>query len=141
MDTDALIGQMVMGLHVGPEEHQLLLIGHSEAFILDTDGDCCSESWWADINGVQQLIGEQITKVEEIEMPDFMQRALSADGRSRQGEDRIYCVKLTTTRGAADLVFRNSSNGYYGGDWSLRQAKFEDLLRHEWRPVIKDGAL
>jgi hypothetical protein len=37
------------------------------------------------------------------------------DGRTRQEFDAIYGVKLTTSQGAPTFVFRNSSNGYYGG--------------------------
>lgn len=38
------------------------------------------------------------------------------DGRSRQEVDSLYGQKITTDKGYADIVYRNSSNEYYGGD-------------------------
>jgi hypothetical protein len=75
-------------------------------------GDCCSESWFADITGVSALIGGTIAAVESVSMGDYNVR----DGRGRQDIDVAYGYKLTTDKGRADIVFRNSSNGYYGGE-------------------------
>jgi hypothetical protein len=43
-------------------------------------------------------------------MPDIQ------DERCRQDDDRFYGIKLLTTGGYVDIVYRNSSNGYYGGE-------------------------
>lgn len=37
------------------------------------------------------------------------------DGRTRQKYDEAYGYKIFTDKGQADIIFRNSSNGYYGG--------------------------
>jgi hypothetical protein len=75
-------------------------------------GDCCSESWFADVAGVDALIDREVTAVEEIPLPDWVN---VDDGRGRQEEDKAYGYRITTTHGYCDVVFRNSSNGYYGG--------------------------
>jgi hypothetical protein len=75
-----------------------------------TDGDCCSESWFADITGFAALAGGTVAGVDRVEMPE------PADGRSRQEVDSAYGYTVTTEKGQASIVFRNSSNGYYGGD-------------------------
>lgn len=76
---------------------------------LATAGDCCSESWWADIYSPKQVIGGKITEVRTIplEVPD--------DDRGRQEVDAAYGIGIRTTRGEGKFVYRNSSNGYYGG--------------------------
>ena len=43
------------------------------------------------------------------------------DGRCRQEYDAAYGWKIATNKGYADIVFRNSSNGYYGGEINLMQ--------------------
>lgn len=34
--------------------------------------------------------------------------------------DSAYCYKFRTDNGYADIIFRNSSNVYYGGECELR---------------------
>lgn len=79
--------------------------------LFGTEGDCCSESWFADIIGTNNLLGATVAAVEEVEMPNYN----TEDGRCRQEVDSVYGYKLTTSKGYADIIFRNSSNGYYGG--------------------------
>lgn len=87
----------------------LICAPNSKRVTIALAGDCCSESWWADITGFDALRGHMVTKAEEVVMP------APEDGRSRQDEDEAYSVVLTTTGGRCEMVFRNSSNGYYGG--------------------------
>ena len=111
-----IIGKTCKDIYVSSDGEDLLLVFTDySALVGSTDGDCCSQSWWADITGVKQILGREITNVEEIDMPD------PDDNRSRQEIDIAYGYRFTTTHGVADFVFRNSSNGYYGGDcqWSL----------------------
>lgn len=72
-------------------------------------GDCCSESWFADFTGVDALLNHRVLEVDIVDMEEV------SDGRTRQEVDQIYGYKFKTEAGYADLVFRNSSNGYYGG--------------------------
>ena len=45
---------------------------------------------------------------------------------------RVYSIVLVTCRGVAEVIFRNESNGYYGG-WcgstEVRQANRDELMR------------
>lgn len=85
-----------------------------------TESDCCSETWFADICGVAALLGATVRKVEAIEAHD----APEGDKRSRQESDIIYGVKITTDRGQCDVIYRNSSNGYYGGSCSRMRVPY-----------------
>ena len=107
----ALTGQVVKTILVNDDASTLVIETDNGAVILDAFGDCCSESWFADLLGVDTLLGQRIAKVEEIELPDYN----VDDGRSRQESDQVYGYRFATMRGYADLIFRNSSNGYYGG--------------------------
>lgn len=106
----ALIGKTITGLSVS-DNQGMLVFDHpnGEETIFYAYGDCCSETWFADIVGVDALLNATVKTCEEITMGEV------ADGRGRQKYDQVYCFKLTTNKGNVDVVFRNSSNGYYGG--------------------------
>lgn len=92
----------------------------------ETEADCCSETWFADIVGLHNLLHQVVMGVSvlEVKLPED-------DKRTRQEYDEAYGYRLTTAKGDCDFIFRNSSNGYYGG--SLCVVK-EDRL-----PKIMDG--
>lgn len=106
-----LIGEKVLAVYVAHEDQTELVFQTDKGYLgYVLDADCCSVSWFADIIGVQALIGQVVTHAEDIELEGVMQ-----DDRCRQDMDRFYGIKLTTGKGYVDIVFRNSSNGYYGG--------------------------
>lgn len=106
-----LIGKKIDKVYVSEGEHLLKFVSGADEIIYYAEGDCCSESWFADISGVDCLFGATVSAVEEMEYID----AQEVDNITRQEFDRIYGIKLYTNKGITDIVFRNSSNGYYGG--------------------------
>ena len=126
-----LIGKTVSGLRVN-EDQSVLVFDHPDGTSTSyvTDGGCCSETWFADITGVAALLGGKVIEVEAVGLPTV------DDKRTRQEEDLFYGVKLRTNKGMADIVYRNSSNGYYGGDISLNTSKLPDgltAIADDWR--------
>lgn len=106
-----LIGKKITGLRVNDDQTVLAFDTDQGAVYYIAYGDCCSESWFADITGVGALIGGTVRMVDEVKMDGYN----VDDGRGRQESDQAYGYKITTDKGYADIVFRNSSNGYYGG--------------------------
>jgi hypothetical protein len=106
----ALTGRRIDKIEVEPGEEYIRFQTDAGPLAWITDGDCCSETWFADIVGVKALLGATVTKVENVEIPEV------EDGRTRQEVDSFYGVSITTDRGVAKIIYRNSSNGYYGGD-------------------------
>jgi hypothetical protein len=104
-----LIGKTVKALAISNDQSVLVVTHNEGRSVYKTWGDCCSETWIADIVGVCNLIGHTVVKAEDMEVPCVN------DGRTRQEEDCFYGIKLTTTGGYVDIIYRNSSNGYYGG--------------------------
>lgn len=111
-----LIGKTITGLRVN-EDQSLLVFDHPDGTNTgyETDADCCSETWFADITGVSALIGGVVRTADEVSMDGYNVN----DGRGRQESDEAYGYKLTTDKGHVDIVFRNSSNGYYGGSINI----------------------
>lgn len=104
-----LVGKKINGLFVNSDQSLLVFDTDGGDVAYRTWGDCCSETWFADIVGVPALLGGIVASADDVEMADV------EDGRTRQEYDHLYGVKIKTDKGYADIVYRNSSNGYYGG--------------------------
>ena len=113
MDSELqeLLGRTVTGLYVSDDQGLLVVTTDTGTLAFEAEGDCCSESWFADILGVDALLMHTVSAVEDVALGDYNVE----DGRGRQDEDDVYGHRLTTERGYADIIYRNSSNGYYGG--------------------------
>lgn len=103
----------------------------------DVSGDCCSNSWFADIVGTQTLFGGTVREVQTVMMDEIGYNV--ADGRERD-HDEAYGYKIITDLGWCDVVFRNSSNGYYGGWMSSSRCSppTPDDLAESWAPILND---
>lgn len=115
-----LIGKTVKALYLSHDQADLFVLHNEGMAAYGCYGDCCSETWIADIVGVSGLLGHTVLEAQDIDLPDIQ------DERCRQEDDRFYGIKLLTTGGYVDIVYRNSSNGYYGGEL-LRETASEDL--------------
>jgi hypothetical protein len=107
-----LVGKKIACIFVGEDEDRIVFLTNEGTIGYMCHGDCCSQTWIADLIGVDALIGGTVIEVETIELEDYN----TEDGRSRQHSDCAYGEKITTNKGFAKLIYRNSSNGYYGGD-------------------------
>jgi len=112
---EELIGKRTIKLFINEDQNLLRFMtafGRVSYYVV---GDCCSQSWFADITGVHALLSGTIRSADKISMDGYN----VDDGRGKQQRDLAYGYKLTTDKGYADIVFRNSSNGYYGGSIKL----------------------
>jgi hypothetical protein len=126
----ALVGKLITGLLISTGEGQLCFETSTGDVIWDTEGDCCSETWFADINGVSALADATVLSCEVVELPD------PNDDRSRQDSDSAYGMRVRTNKGSCDIVYRNSSNGYYGGSCYLgtqRDPSLRLIEEDDWR--------
>lgn len=131
---ERLVGRKVTGVQIDMVGQHFFRFDTDEGMIvLEALGDCCSETWFADLIAADCLIGQTVSAVEDVELPPPCKK----DHRSRQEEDVIYGIKIFTGRGQhAFLIFRNSSNGYYGG--CVSQATPAQWADVKWQPVTED---
>src|SRR5947209_1085263 len=109
-----LIGKIIKKILVSDND-EILVFDTSDGMIAyETEGDCCSSTWFESITGVEALIGQVVTEQETIEMPVPASREYKGDHYVDELQD--YGEKLKTAKGVIDIVYRNSSNGYYGGN-------------------------
>lgn len=129
-----LLETYVERVSVSAGEHYLMFHSQRKTTTYGAYGDCCSESWFADITGLDNLRGQEVigVRVLDVTLP-------KGDRRTRQDEDKVYGYRLSTRKGDCDIIFRNSSNGYYGGELglvrnaaSLSGETFTEITTDEW---------
>ncbi len=134
-----LINKVIKKIQLDSKNQHVLKFTTStnEELYYQTWGDCCSDTWFADIIGVQNLLDSQVNSVEKLE---FDSQKIKPDGRCRQEVDQYYGFKLITNRGFCDIIFRNSSNGYYGGsiDFMKNDNQWFKPWKIEFREIIND---
>jgi hypothetical protein len=119
-NSEGLIGLVIQAVELSPDKETLTLFGAGGVPLgrLVTTGDCCSHSWIEHVEGEEHLLGQPIRRVEEVYL-------------SRQDHPEFDCLqsysfKIWTDRGICDIEFRNSSNGYYGGEIEFHAAESTD---------------
>lgn len=116
-----LIGKTITGMAISEGEHVLKFsVQDGEPVYYVAEGDCCSETWFADIIFNRNRWQESefpftVACAEDLEMPSWVENIVTNDGRGRQECDQVYGERLVHNLGSVDIVYRNSSNGYYGG--------------------------
>lgn len=103
-------------------------------FRLGVFGDCCSYSYWHEAANPEAVRVARIISIEDVPVPEHD----GEDVEAQEQEDvKSYCVRIKTEKGICDLIFRNESNGYYGGDWYI-----EEWYTHlENEMLMEDGLL
>jgi len=127
-----LVDKTIREIYIDEQcQEYLKFVTDEGILIFEAQGDCCSESWFADVICINALLDAKVNVVEEVDMPGVES---SEDSRCRQEWDCVYGYKFQTSKGWADIVFRNSSNGYYGG-WLEYMSEDEYKLRR--RPEVR----
>lgn len=105
---EELIGRTITAIWMEPDNSRIVFETAQGPLAYAVEGDCCSYSWFNDILGVDALLDATVAAVEEVSLPDV-------DTDTTDACVQAYGLKLTTDRGYAEVIFRNVSNGYYGG--------------------------
>lgn len=127
-----LVGKTVAAAFISEDKEDIRLdMVSGETYYLRTDADCCSETWIEHVNNFDTLIGKEIVGTETKDLGEGI--------ATRQDRDLLYSAsilyKVHNYHGSADIEFRNSSNGYYGGDIFLTTAYVREIV---WIPLTKD---
>lgn len=115
--TEALVGKKVKSVSIGERKDVLRFdfegFGALPLFVSAT-GDCCSNSWFEHITGIDALVGGTVARVVGRDMPEDSWNVPDQDVLTR-----YYGWTVETEKGRLDIEMRNESNGYYGGDIDL----------------------
>ena len=66
-----LIGKKITGLRINEDQSVLAFDTDQGVIAYDAWGDCCSETWFADITGVGALIGGTVKTVAYVNMNGY----------------------------------------------------------------------
>jgi len=130
---DTLPGKVITAIEIRLDrvngDSMKITTSGGEVIAIDLYADCCSETWFANI---ENTISGPVVAIEELDVSGHDVN----DGRGRQDEDTAYGFRIVGEVGAVDVIYRNSSNGYYGG-WMQTAG---DLSGAEWINVGAEWA-
>lgn len=152
---NAIVGRTVSTVHWSQRAVTFETDGGLITF--QVEGDCCSDSYFHDLIGLQKLLSNgPVTAIESINLGpgdpghthpaphDDPEAQAIIDALSQPVEDdydviQVYGYRITTEHPqwgpqSTVLAFRNASNGYYGG-W-MTAVKGE--IRADMRPLTSD---
>jgi len=88
--------------------------GYRDGFLYETEGDCCSSCYFEDILNIENLLGEEVIGIEKKYFTKEESHNFESKYRDAESID-LYGYLLKTKKGYVDIIYRNESNGYYGG--------------------------
>jgi hypothetical protein len=117
---DVLVGKQVQELLMDEDREHIAFVTDQGRYDFYCFADCCSESWINHVNFVDALIGGTVQSVDEVDMHSLLQVEPEA---TRQEHDQVMFYRIHTDKGTCVLEFRNSSNGYYGGELGIARGE------------------
>jgi hypothetical protein len=107
--------------------------------------DCCDESFFHDIVGVMNCLGKEILDISLKDLPNSyleeLNKEWNKDGNREYFEEHVYCLgfQIKTTGGYLDVLFRNHSNGCYGGQLQVcEEVMTEEPNTKNFRRILDD---
>lgn len=109
--TNPLVGKKLLGIMIADDKGAVLFKTTDGDMVVRADGDCCSHTWIENIENTVREFPATVTAVDDLDMPDL-------GSPDEYDVVAYYGCKITTDRGVIVIDYRNSSNGYYGGNLS-----------------------
>ena len=135
---DILVGKTITAIHIAEDKEAIRFdVAGGESIVAKCDADCCSYTWIEHVTLPALGFPFLVLAEKDVEMPEDIEN----DGDCI----RFYGFALETDKGAFLIDYRNSSNGYYGGNLSWPDdAHFyggvfgQNVSEEKWRPVEQD---
>lgn len=107
-----MIGKVIVDMKIADDKEALLFVTDSgEQLIAKVDADCCSYTWIESIELPALGLPFTILAIDNLDMgtPDLWDEG-------KYELIQFYGCKVVTDKGDMVIDYRNSSNGYYGGN-------------------------
>jgi len=121
---EKLIGKKIESVTIFGDYHNYILfktdLGDVKYF---ADGDCCSSSFFSEIFNADNIIGQVIKEVKDIPLEDG---EAPNRGATEDDNEKVYGIHITSDKGTCTIIFRNHSNGYYGGSIEETEEKLSN---------------
>ena len=110
MKTNPLVGKTLVGVDVADDKRAMRFrLSDGSGVVVKADGDCCSDTWIESVE-MPTEIPATVLSVENIDLPG------SCVSHPEYDCLQVYGLKVVTDKGTMIVDYRNSSNGYYGGN-------------------------
>lgn len=109
-----LIGQTVRKIFIDVDDESIAFVTDTQVIGYATDGECCSSTWIDSVTGVEALLNQTVLTHESMNNVELGKDRDTVEGHYIEVMEN-YGEKLTTQQGHIDIIYRNSSNGYYMG--------------------------
>ena len=133
-EKHCLQNKTITGIEIAADQKAMrFLVVGGEPIIAKADGDCCSSTWIEHVELPALGFPATVLSVEDIPLPG------SVDDDANYECLAVYGLKISTDKGDIVIDYRNSSNGYYGGDLSWPDDYFyggvygQNVSNEEWR--------
>lgn len=111
--TNPLVGRTITSLKMAKDKLALLFeVEGCDPIRVGVDAYCCSYTWIENIEVPALGFPAKVVSVDDIDLPG------SNDNDPEHDCLQVYGCKIITDRGELIIDYRNSSNGYYGGNLS-----------------------
>lgn len=107
---NTLLDKKIVSVKIADDKMAMLFVTeNNENLILRVDADCCSHTWIESVD--LPALGLPFTVIEckdlELNIPE----------KEYDGDViKFYGAEIVTDKGSMNIDYRNSSNGYYGGN-------------------------
>jgi len=116
---EALIGEIPVDIALSPSKLSLgIACASGKIVVYEATGDCCSHSWFESIYGETQVLGSPVTGIRAVNIDLLSVYGMKHNNECEENDSGIisyYAYEIATNQGKCLIDFRNSSNGYYGG--------------------------
>lgn len=110
-----LIGKHIKSIWIDAPKCERMVFECTEGrYAFEAYGDCCSTSWFHEVIGWDKDVWNARYPVEVLAVTEITMGEIPSYGNHEVLEK--YRITLETTYGGIDIIYRNDSNGYYGGD-------------------------
>lgn len=134
---NALIGKTINAMKIAEDKKAILFETTEGNLVARADGDCCSSTWIENIELPVNGFPAKVISVEDLDLPN----------KKTKNEDydviAFYGCKITTDKGDIVIDYRNSSNGYYGGnlcwpgdDYFYGGVYGQNVSKEEWKEIV-----
>lgn len=138
-DNNPLVGKTITKVFLADDGGAIRFdLGDGTSIMARADGDCCSHTWIEEVQGLDQLLNSPVVSVDDVgDMPEKTGNSYNHD----EEEMQYYGCKITTEKGYALIDYRNSSNGYYGGNLAWMDDHFyggvygQNISKENWQEV------
>lgn len=137
MSENVLTGKTIVDVQIASDKKALRFVTSDGEVVARTDGDCCSDTWVEHVDLPARGFPAVVQAVEDVDMPDL---------GSPNNYDVIayYGCRIITDKGEMLIDYRNSSNGYYGGNLVWPGDRYfyggvygQNISTEEWQPAAE----